>query len=142
MPAVSAQVHVEVMTFYAGQMRLLDALDVEGYVGTFTPDGVTDHAHRGERVEGRAEMLAGAVAALPRYAGAAVRHWNDHYLVEEVDENTLHVSYCSLVSRTDSEGRVTFEPTFAIEDVLVRVDGRLFTRSRTIHRDRPSARAS
>lgn len=139
--AVSAQVHVEVMTFYARQMRLLDALDVEGYVQTFTEDGVTDHAHRGERVEGRAAMLAGATAALPRYAGAAVRHWNDHYLIDEVDENTLHVSYCSLVSRTDSDGRVSFEPTFAIEDVLTRVGGRLLTRSRTIHRDQPAVPA-
>ncbi len=140
-PTVNAQVYVEVMTFYAGQMRLLDALDVEGYVQTFTEDGVTDHAHRGERLAGRAAMLAGAQAALPRYAGAAVRHWNDHYLIEQVDENTLSVTYCSLVSRTDADGKVSFEPTFSIEDVLVRVGGRLLARSRTIHRDRP-ARAS
>ena len=135
MGVIAVSVYIEVLTFYARQMRLLDALDVEGYANTFTEDGVTDHAHRGEKIEGRAAMIAGAKHALPRYAGVAVRHWNDHYLVDEVDENTLNVSYCSLVTRTDAEGAVTFEPTFFIEDVLVRVDGGLLTRSRTIHRD-------
>lgn len=131
--------HLEVLTFYARQMALLDALDVEGYVQTFTEDGVTDHAHRGERVEGRAAMLAGARAALPRYAGAAVRHWNDHYLIDALGPDRWQVTYCSLVSRTDEAGTVTFEPTFAITDVLVRTGGELLTASRTIHRDRPRA---
>lgn len=133
----SVEVHIEVRTFYAQQMRLLDALDVEGYAQTFTEDGVTDHAHRGEKVEGRAALIAGASAALPRYKGVAVRHWNDHYLIEEVDENTLNVSYASLVTRTTADGQVSFEPTFSIDDVLVRVDGKLYTKSRTIHRDLP-----
>ncbi|MCG8926732.1 nuclear transport factor 2 family protein [Lentzea sp. CC55] len=145
MSRVSVEVHIEVQTFYAQQMRLLDALDIEGYAQTFTEDGVTDHAHRGEKVEGRAALIAGANAALPRYRGVAVRHWNDHYLIDEADENTLNVTYCSLVTRTDAEGKVTFEPTFFIEDVLVRVDGQLRTKSRTVHRDgqtEPVARAS
>jgi actinorhodin biosynthesis protein ActVIA len=136
-PPVNVAVHIEVQTFYARQMRLLDALDVEGYAQTFTEDGVTDHAHRGEKVEGRAALIAGASAALPRYKGVAVRHWNDHYLIEEVDENTLNVSYASLVTRTTEEGQVSFEPTFSIDDVLVRIDGELYTKSRTIHRDLP-----
>ncbi|MEV6238708.1 nuclear transport factor 2 family protein [Lentzea sp. NPDC051838] len=145
MSPVSVEVHHEVLTFYARQMRLLDALDVDNYANTFTEDGVTDHAHRGEKVEGRAALIAGAKHALPRYKGVAVRHWNDHYLIDEVAENTFEVTYCSLVTRTDAEGKVTFEPTFFIEDVLVRVDGQLFTKSRTVHRDgqeKPVAKAS
>lgn len=136
---IDPTLHLEVLTFYARQMALLDALDVEGYVQTFTEDGVTDHAHRGERVEGRAAMLAGARAALPRYADAAVRHWNDHYLIDVEGPDRLRVAYCSLVSRTSAAGVVSFEPTFSITDVLVRVDGELLTASRTIHRDRPVA---
>jgi hypothetical protein len=136
---VSVEVHIEVQTFYARQMRLLDALDVQGYAQTFTEDGVTDHAHRDEKVEGRAALIAGATKALPRYEGVAVRHWNDHYLIDEIDADTLRVTYCSLVTRTDLDGNVTFEPTFSIEDVLVRVDGQLYTRSRTIHRDLPAS---
>jgi actinorhodin biosynthesis protein ActVIA len=139
MPGVDAHLHIEVLNFYARQMRLLDALDVEGYVATFTEDGVTDHAHRGERVEGRAAMLATSLAALPRYAGVAVRHWNDHYVLEPAGEERWAVSYCSLVTRTADDGAVTFEPTFLVEDVLVRVAGELRTASRTIHRDRAAA---
>lgn len=78
---------------------------------------------------------------MPRYANAAVRQWNDHFLIEEVDENTLTVAYSSLVSRTDADDNVTFEPTFSVQDVLVRIDGELYTKSRTIHRDRPAAAA-
>ena len=138
MSTVSADLYVEVQTFYAQQMRLLDALDVEGYAATFTEDGVTDHAHRGERVEGRAALIAGARQALPRCEGVAVRHWNDHYLIDVVDTDTLNVTYRSLVSRCDLEGNVTFEPTFSVEDVLIRVGGKLYTRSRTIYRDEPA----
>src|SRR5437879_13165585 len=109
-------------------MRLLDALDIDGYANTFTEDGITDHAHRGEKVEGRAALIASSRAALPRYANAAVRHWNDHFIVEQAGPDTLNVSYASLVSRTDVDGNVTFEPTFAIEDVLVRIDGQLYAK--------------
>jgi SnoaL-like domain len=139
MSGLSPALHLEVLTFYARQMRLLDALDIDGYFATFTEDGVTDHAHRGERVEGRAAMVAAARASLPRYAHAAVRHWNDHYLVEPLGRERYAVSYCSLVTRTAADGTVSFEPTFAVEDVLVRVDGALRTASRTIHRDGPAS---
>lgn len=138
MSTTSADVYVEVLTFYARQMRLLDALDVAGYANTFTEDGVTHHAHRDEKVVGREALIASSRTALPRYAGVAVRHWNDHYLIDPVDENTLRVSYRSLVTRTAVDGAVSFEPTFSVVDVLVRIDGELHARSRTIYRDLPA----
>ncbi|GLZ55377.1 nuclear transport factor 2 family protein [Actinomycetospora sp. NBRC 106378] len=140
MSPVDVQLHHEVLTFYAQQMRLLDALDLEGYAATFTPDGVTDHAHRGERLEGRDAMLAAARRALPRYRDVVVRHWNDHLLVSHDGPDRLLASYCSLVTRTDTDGTVTFESSFFVSDVLVRDgEGALRTASRTIHRDRPTA---
>lgn len=62
-------------------------------------------------------------------------------LIEPADEpgEELRVSYYSLVTRTDRAGVVTFEPTFTVEDVLVRREGQLLTRSRVIHRDAPAA---
>lgn len=135
---IGAELYVEVLTFYAKQMRLLDALRIEDYAATFTEDAVIDHVHRSERAEGRAAMLAGMRAALPRYQGVVVRHWLDHILVEPGDNGACQVSYCSLVTRTDATGTVAFEPTFAIEDVLVRQDSVLRTKSRTIHRDTPA----
>ncbi|MFD5232863.1 nuclear transport factor 2 family protein [Streptomyces qaidamensis] len=135
---VSGDLYAEVMTFYAWQMRRVDALDIEGFADTFTDDGEVVHAD-GHRQHGKAEMLAGMRAALPRYRDIAVRHWFGHVLIEpcEGDPGTLRVSYYSLVTLTDREGKVTFQPTFTVDDVLVRRGGRLLTRSRLIRRDTP-----
>ncbi|ORT56595.1 nuclear transport factor 2 family protein [Streptomyces sp. CB03238] len=135
---VTGDVYAEVQTFYAQQMRRVDALDIEGFADTFTDDGEVVHAG-GRRQHGRAEMIAGMRAALPRYRDIAVRHWFDHLLIDTdpADADTLRVSYYTLVTQTDRDGNVTFQPTFTVDDVLVRVDGRLLTRSRVIHQDTP-----
>ncbi|MEU8995908.1 nuclear transport factor 2 family protein [Streptomyces caniferus] len=137
---VTGDLYAEVRTFYARQMRRVDALDIEGFAETFTEDGEVLHAN-GEVAKGREAMVAGMRAALPRYRDIAVRHWFDHLLIEPADEpgEELRVSYYSLVTRTDRAGVVTFEPTFTVEDVLVRREGQLLTRSRVIHRDAPAA---
>lgn len=134
---VNADLYFEVQTFYAKQVRLLDNLDIDGYADTFLEDGWVDHAHRNDKAIGREAMLAGMRAALPRYKGIAIRHWYDHMLIEAGDDGEIKTSYFSLVTRLDGEGKVVFEPTFAIDDVLVRVDGQLITKSRYIDIDRP-----
>jgi actinorhodin biosynthesis protein ActVIA len=136
---VSGDLYAEVQTFYAWQMRRVDALDIEGFADTFTDDGEVVHAG-GQRQRGRTEMIAGMRANLPRYQDIAVRHWFGHLIIETdpEDENTVRVSYYTLVTQTDREGRVSFQPTFTVEDELVRRDGRLLTRSRVIHRDSPA----
>ena len=134
---VNAELYAEVQQFYANQMRLLDTLKIEDYAATFTPDGWIEHAHRNERATGRAEMIAGMYAALPRYKGVVVRHWFDHLVVEPASDGSLKVSYYTLVTRVNKEGQVVFEPTFTIDDVLVRVDGVLHTASRYIVKDTP-----
>jgi actinorhodin biosynthesis protein ActVIA len=135
---VTGDLYAEVQSFYAWQMRRVDALDVEGFAATFTDDGVVVHAD-GHRQAGREEMVAGMRARLPRYKDVAVRHWFGHLLIEAggAGEDTVRVSYYTLVTQVDGEGKVSFQPTFTVEDVLVRVDGRLLTRSRVIHRDVP-----
>ena len=135
---VNAELYVEVQQFYANQMRLLDNLKIEDYAATFTPDGWIEHAHRNERAEGRATMIAGMYAALPRYKGVVVRHWFDHLVIDEADDGSLKVSYYTLVTRVDSDGHVVFEPTFTIDDVLVRINGVLHTKSRYIVKDTPT----
>ncbi|MEV0012533.1 nuclear transport factor 2 family protein [Streptomyces sp. NPDC051840] len=137
-PQVTGDLYAEVQTFYAQQMRRVDALDIEGFAATFTADGEVVHAG-GQRQSGQAEMIAGMRANLPRYKDIAVRHWFGHLLIEAdpADEDTLRVSYYTLVTQTDREGKVSFQPTFTVDDVLVRRDGRLLTRSRVIHRDSP-----
>ncbi|MFF2509121.1 nuclear transport factor 2 family protein [Streptomyces sp. NPDC058067] len=140
---VTGDLYAEVQTFYAQQMRRVDALDIEGFADTFTDDGEVVHAG-GQRQSGRVEMIAGMRANLPRYQDIAVRHWFGHLLIEAdpQDEDTVRVSYYTLVTQTDREGKVSFQPTFTVDDVLVRRDGRLLTRSRVIHRDSPAAPAA
>lgn len=140
---VTGDLYAEVQTFYAQQMRRVDALDIEGFADTFTDDGEVVHAG-GQRQSGRAEMIAGMRANLPRYKDIAVRHWFGHLLIEAdpEDEDTIRVSYYTLVTQTDREGKVSFQPTFTVDDVLVRRDGGLLTRSRVIHRDSPAAPAA
>ncbi|MEU8707221.1 nuclear transport factor 2 family protein [Streptomyces sp. NPDC048565] len=142
-PQVTGDLYAEVQTFYAQQMRRVDALDIEGFAATFTEDGEVVHAG-GQRQSGQVEMIAGMRANLPRYQDIAVRHWFGHLLIESdpADEDTLRVSYYTLVTQTDREGKVAFQPTFTVDDVLVRRDGRLLTRSRVIHRDSPVAPAA
>ncbi|WP_231626673.1 nuclear transport factor 2 family protein [Streptomyces apocyni] len=137
---VTGDLYAEVQTFYAWQMRRVDALDIEGFAQTFTEDGEVVHAG-GQRQRGRAEMVAGMRAALPRYQDIAVRHWFDHLLIEPDadDPDTLYTSYYTLVTQTDREGKVSFQPTFTVADVLIRQDGRLITRSRVITKDTPVA---
>jgi len=137
---VTGDLYAEVQTFYAQQMRRVDALDIEGFADTFTDDGEVVHAG-GNRQSGRTEMVAGMRANPPRYRDIAVRHWFGHLIIEPdaMDGNTLRVSYYTLVTQTDRDGKVAFQPTFTVDDVLVRVDGRLLTRSRVIHRDTPVA---
>lgn len=134
-PVPSGDLYAEVQTFFARQMGAVDSYDIEAFAATFTEDGVVRHAN-GESVQGRAAMIAQMEAALPRYEGVAVRHWFDKLLITEVEDG-IHVSYYTLVSRVDSSGTVTFEPTFTVEDVLVREAGTLMTRSRVITKDQP-----
>ncbi|MFD9443920.1 nuclear transport factor 2 family protein [Streptomyces sp. NPDC060006] len=140
---VDGDLYAEVQTYYAWQMRRVDNLDIEGFAATFTEDGEVVHAG-GQHQSGREEMIAGMRASLPRYRDIAVRHWFGHPYIETdaQDPDTLRVSYYTLVSLTDREGKVSFQPTFTVEDVLVRRDGRLLTRSRVIHRDTPVQPAS
>ncbi len=135
---VSAEDYVRIRDFYARQMQLIDAFKLEDYADTFTADGGVDHAHRGQRIMGRENQLAFMRSALPRYQGVVVRHWFDHLLIEPTADG-WHVSYYSLVSRTDHTGAVTFEPTFTVNDELVcGADGQIRTRLRVIHQDKPA----
>lgn len=135
----SAELYVEVQTFFARQMRLLYARDLEGYVGTFTEDGVLEHASRDDRQQGRAQLLASLLRALPHYRGEIVRHWYDKLVVEPQDDGSVRVEYYALVSRTNAAGAVRFEPTFSVTETLVRQDGELRTQRRVVTRDTPSA---
>ncbi|MFJ8816138.1 MULTISPECIES: nuclear transport factor 2 family protein [Amycolatopsis] len=139
-----ARVYAEVQHFFARQIRLLDAADVEGFAATFTEDGRMHHASRDDDVRGRAAIVESLRANFAQHQGVVPRHWFDKLLIEPSGEDTVTVSYYALVTLTHADGSVTLLPTCLVDDVLVVRDGQLLTQSRSITRDDlllvPSAR--
>ncbi|HZU56439.1 MAG TPA: nuclear transport factor 2 family protein [Actinocrinis sp.] len=132
-----ADLYAEVQRFYAYQMPLLEDRRVDDFADTFTGDGVYAHAKDGWEITGREKLKAEIGAAVPHYGNSVFRHWFDKLLIEPCDENTLRVRLRALVSVTAEDGSVTFEPSSTIEDVLVRIDGLLYTKSRVVRHDIP-----
>jgi actinorhodin biosynthesis protein ActVIA len=157
---VSADLYVEVQQFYARQMPLLEARDFPEFLQTLTEDGSIEHRPGGWKIEGRAALLTemtarrGApdappvdeisardarAANIPYYNGLVYRYWFDRMRIEPVDDSTYHVFYQAVVSMTDHRtGKVSFEPTTTVQDVLVRIDGELYTKSRVVTHDTPN----
>ncbi|WP_308401087.1 nuclear transport factor 2 family protein [Streptomyces sp. AC512_CC834] len=135
----TGDLYAEVQAFYARQMRRADSLDIEGFAETFTDDGEVVHADGG-RTAGRAEMIAAMRARLPRYKGVSTQHWFGQLLIERLADGALGVSYYTLVAQMGEEG-LSFQPTYTVDDVLVREPGgSLRTRSRIIRRSGPAQR--
>ncbi|WP_411083295.1 nuclear transport factor 2 family protein [Streptomyces sp. cmx-18-6] len=156
---VSAELYVEVQQFYARQMPLLEERRLEEFLETFTEDGSIEHRPGGWRIEGREQLLAEMrqrrgdpdqplveeVSAreareknIAYYDGLVYRYWFDRMRVEPLGEGALRVRYQAIVSMTDFAGKVSFEPTTVVEDVLVGVEGELYTRSRLVTHDSPN----
>ncbi|WP_198944236.1 nuclear transport factor 2 family protein [Streptomyces sp. CB03234] len=133
-PVVSADLYVEVQSFYAHQMPLLEGRDLESFAGTFTDDCVFGYEGAWQ-LEGREALIGGMRAAIPRYGTSTIRHWFDGWRIEPLADGTVRVTATALVSVTDEEGAVTFEPSCTVTDVLVRTEDGLRTRSRLIRHD-------
>ncbi|MFP3991491.1 nuclear transport factor 2 family protein [Streptomyces sp. E11-3] len=129
-----AVLYCEVVQFYARQMSLMEEGRVAEYAATFTEDGVFEHS-LGWRLEGRQQIIDGTLGGLEHYAGKAMRHWFNRYVVEQEPDGTVRTSCLAMVSVVDQDGQVTFEPTCTVSDVLVRENGALLTRSRFLQHD-------
>ncbi|MGW4055377.1 nuclear transport factor 2 family protein [Streptomyces sp. NPDC004779] len=155
-PRISAELWVEVQQFYAHQMPLLEARRLEEFLETFTDDCTLEHLPFGWRFDGKTQLLKEMSArrgdaAKPRvdetsarrareeniayYDGLVYRYWFDRMLIQPADDDSLKVRYQAIVSMTDAGGKVSFEPTTVVEDLLVRRDGELYTHSRLVTHD-------
>ena len=95
-------------------------------------------ARRGDAARPKSKEISARQAReenVAYYDGLVYRYWFDRMLIEPRDEDTLRVRYQAIVSLTDAQGKVSFEPTTTVEDVLVRRDGELYTRSRVVTHD-------
>jgi len=158
--SVPPELYVEVQQFYAWQMPLLEAREFESFLETLTEDSVLSHSPMGWRLEGREVILAEmrqrrgdpdkprSEITSPRHArdrgiayydGLVYRYWFDKMLVEPEVDGQVRVRYQAMMSMTDDRGKVAFEPTTTVRDVLVRCsDGLLRTATRHITHDTPA----
>ncbi|MEC4017336.1 nuclear transport factor 2 family protein [Streptomyces sp. H27-D2] len=153
---VSAELYVEVQQFYARQMPLLEDRRLEEFLETFTEDCTMEHQPFGWKFEGRVQLLKEMSARrgdaqrprveetsarrardenIPYYDGLVYRYWFDRMRIEPQDDDSLWVRYQAMVTLTDGDGKVSFEPTTIVEDLLIRRDGELYTRSRMVTHD-------
>ncbi|WTW93149.1 nuclear transport factor 2 family protein [Streptomycetaceae bacterium NBC_01309] len=135
MAAVSADLYVEVQMFYARQIAMLDGGDFEGFAGTFLADGVFRPAGGRAEVSGREIIAKASEAASGRFEGAQPRHWFDMLRVMPEADGGIRTNYYAAISVTAADGSTRWEPTCVVEDELVRTDGQLANRSRTVVRD-------
>ncbi|MFI5807683.1 nuclear transport factor 2 family protein [Streptomyces sp. NPDC051561] len=155
---VTPELWIEVQQFYARQMPLLEGRRLEEFLETLTDDCTLEHFPFGWRFEGKVQLLAemkarrGDASAprteevsarvarernIPYYNGLVYRYWFDRMLIEPQPDGTLQVRFQAIVSMTDGQGKVSWEPTTVVDDVLVRDagDGELRTRDRVITHD-------
>ncbi|MGW1196758.1 nuclear transport factor 2 family protein [Streptomyces sp. NPDC002536] len=156
---VGAELYVEVQQFYALQMPLLEERRLEEFLETMTEDGSIEHRPGGWKLEGRQTLLkemserrgdpdkplVEEISArearennVAYYDGLVYRYWFDRMRIRELHGGDLNVRYQAVVTMTDAKGKVSFEPTTTVEDVLVRRDGELYLRSRVVTHDSPA----
>lgn len=127
-------IYVEVQKFYARQLPLLEERRVEEFVQTYTDNGIFEHASGLFKLQGHAEMIAGITGSLEHYGDSVFRHWLGALQVSQTGDD-LHARFTSIVSVTEQSGRVYFEPSCTVRDVLVRRHGRLLVGSRVLQHD-------
>ncbi|MFI1510088.1 nuclear transport factor 2 family protein [Streptomyces sp. NPDC020597] len=126
----------EIAAFYAHQMPLLEARDFEAFVQTFTED--CSFGYEGAwQLAGRPALLEGVRANISRYGTSTIRHWFENRRAEPQQDGSTRVTATCLVSVTDENGDVTFEPSCVVTDELVRTGEGLRVRSRVIRHDVP-----
>lgn len=131
---MNTDLYVEVQMFYAHQMPLLEDRYPDRFAATFTPDAVVEHVSGLFKLTGTQEIAGGIGLSIQTYGGKVFRHWSNHLRVEQAGDE-IHTRQTVIVSVTDQSGLVTWEPSCTVEDVMVRLDGKLAVRHRILQHD-------
>jgi actinorhodin biosynthesis protein ActVIA len=120
-------------------VHLLDTLQAESFAATFTEDAVFDHSPSAPALHGRAAIAREMAAFHQRQLGGEPvqrRHWFNMMTVSEHPDGTLRTHYYALIVVTRKGQAVpVIAPSCAVDDVLVREDGQLLTRTRKVTPD-------
>jgi 3-phenylpropionate/cinnamic acid dioxygenase small subunit len=129
--------YAQVQQYYSHQMQLFDEHDAERWAATFTEDAVFDVPTLDEPVRGRAALAANVLRnkAQQERSGEQFRHWIGMLDIRAQHEDEVRTRCYALVYATPRGGSSRVLRVCVMEDVLVRVRGRLRTRYRLVTRD-------
>ncbi|NYI04193.1 nuclear transport factor 2 family protein [Allostreptomyces psammosilenae] len=138
-PGDFAELYAEVQQFYAVQMSHVDEGRYDEYAATFTEDGELSYNPAVPPVRTPAAIAAELHAFHGRFAAdpGQRRHWFTMLRLDPRDDGSVHASCYSLIVTSRPGQAPVCAPSGEVRDVLVRVDGRLLVRSRTVEHDRP-----
>lgn len=134
---LSATDLAELQLFYAEQSRLLDEGGAEEWARTFTEDGVFFSTGIPAPVRGRTAITEGRrrATAESRAAGVQRRHVFGVPSVRSADDGSLVCRLQVLVVSTADGAAPQLRAVCMCEDVLVRENGVLLIRKRTVAHD-------
>ncbi|MEU0600918.1 nuclear transport factor 2 family protein [Streptomyces sp. NPDC006393] len=132
-----AALYAQAQQFYAHQVQILDAHDIERWAGTFTEDAVLELPFLPRPVGARAGLAryVRAGAARQRRAGGRLDHWVGMLDVQPQADGSLHTRCSALVYATPSGGGSRVLYVCVMEDVLVRTGGGWRIAHRRVTRD-------
>jgi actinorhodin biosynthesis protein ActVIA len=132
-----SDLYLEILQFYARQMRMLDDREFAGYSETFTEDAVFDHGAGGEPARTRAGILQ-ELEAFHRQLEADPQQRRHHFSMVDIevrDDGTVHTTYYALVLLVRPGETAEVRASCVVRDVLVREEGVLRNRSRHVSID-------
>lgn len=142
-PWQHAALYAEVQQHHAAQMHALDDGKFEEYAATFTADGSFRHTPGRDPAHGREAIVRELHEFHERFADDPVQRRHVFTMLEltVLDDETVQADFYTLVLTTRPGGDLKVGPSCTVRDVLVRVDGRLLTRSRLVDHDRLAVHA-
>jgi uncharacterized protein (TIGR02246 family) len=130
---LSADDRLDIMDLIARYAHTLDSGDLDGYVDNFAPDGVLFERHKGrEQIRDYVAMLMreGRAGPLPN-GDVAYRHFAGQSTIDGAGDHAKVHSYLLWVNM-GSEPPVSAAAEYF--DECVKLDGRWYFQSRTLHR--------
>jgi hypothetical protein len=135
-PLVAGETYLQVLQFYALQLKIFDAGDTEQWAQTFTPDGTLQAAGMPEPIRGREALALAVDQQNAKHEGLILRHWVGQLTVEPLEDDAVrahsYVVVYVIPNTTLLEGDVHILHHTRCDDELVRHDGTWLVRSRRV----------
>jgi hypothetical protein len=138
-PLVAGETYLQVLQFYALQLKILDDGDTKQWVQTFTPDGIFEAADMPEPIVGREALAMASDHQNARHEGLILRHWVGQLTVEPLEDGAVRAHSYAMVyvipNTSLLEGDVHFRHHTLCDDELVRSNGSWLVRHRWVATD-------